>query len=194
VGGDFNCYANSLTSLEGAPQEVGGDFNCLGNDLTSLAGAPQEVGGDFRCHRNQLISLEGAPQVVGGDFNCENNQLTSLKGAPQEVIGNFNCYNNKLTSLEGVPQKIGGSFIFNGLKISWDPVGWLEGFKKYPDLFALLIDDPDILEPHLRNDPKLLINVYTKLSPQTRQELDKRLDTSGEEIRGIRNLGELGFL
>ena len=29
--GNFNCHENSLTSLEGAPQEVGGDFYCYHN-------------------------------------------------------------------------------------------------------------------------------------------------------------------
>ena len=28
VAGDFNCYNNYLTTLEGAPQKVGGTFNC----------------------------------------------------------------------------------------------------------------------------------------------------------------------
>jgi hypothetical protein len=130
VTGDFNCYNNKLTSLEGAPQEVGGDFHCGNNELTSLKGAPQEVasfycgnneltslkdaphevGGHFYCYNNKLTSLEGAPQEVGGDFHCGNNELTSLKDAPQEVGGYFHCGSNALTSLEGAPKKVGGSF------------------------------------------------------------------------------------
>ncbi len=38
VGGDFYCYNNLLTSLEGAPGSVGRDFFCTGNRLTSLVG------------------------------------------------------------------------------------------------------------------------------------------------------------
>ena len=39
--GDFNCYNNKLTTLEGAPSSVGGDFSCsFNNNLTSLEGAP----------------------------------------------------------------------------------------------------------------------------------------------------------
>ena len=100
VGGDFYCYDNQLTSLEGAPQKVGGDFNCSRNQLTSLEGAPQEVGRYFDCGHNQLTSLEGAPQKVGGYFDCSRNQLTSLEGAPQEVGGIFYADNNP------VPEKV----------------------------------------------------------------------------------------
>jgi hypothetical protein len=65
--------------------KVSGNFNCInmGNTLTSLEGAPEEVGGDFDCSNNKLTSLEGAPEKVGGYFNCENSNLTSLEGAPE---------------------------------------------------------------------------------------------------------------
>jgi hypothetical protein len=133
VSGDFEYAENSLTSLEGAPQEVGGNFSCSGNRLTSLEGAPQKVGGSFYCQDNNLTSLVGAPQEVGpdnkptslegspqkvvGDFNCSGNNLTSLEGSPQKVVGDFDCSSNNLTSLEGSPQKVGGDFgcSFNNL-------------------------------------------------------------------------------
>ena len=117
VGGDFDCFSNNLTSLEGAPREVGGDFECSGNKLTTLEGGPREVGGDFICNNNKLTSLKGAPEKVGGDFCCAFNELTSLEGAPEKVGENFNCIHNNLTSLEGCPEKIGGDFdcVFNEL-------------------------------------------------------------------------------
>jgi hypothetical protein len=96
VGGNFNCYNNKLTTLEGAPNSVGGDFYCTFNKLTSLEGAPLSVGGGFYCRDNQLTSLEGAPNSVGGNFNCGYNQLTSLEGCPKSVGGGFYCQNNKL--------------------------------------------------------------------------------------------------
>jgi len=119
VTGNFYCYDNNLTSLEGAPQKVGGDFRCHDNKLTSLVGAPQEVEGDFSCSYNKLTSLEGAPQVVEGSFDCSHNSLTSLVGAPQVVEGSFYCHYNSLTSLVGAPQKVGWDFIcdYNMLKI-----------------------------------------------------------------------------
>ena len=95
VIGDFNCYKNNLTSLQGAPTSVGRDFNCSSNNLTSLQGAPKSVGVDFYCHRNNLISLQGAPTSVGGDFNCASNNLTSLQGAPTSVGGWVDCREQK---------------------------------------------------------------------------------------------------
>ena len=94
VNGDFYCYNNELTTLEGTPRKVGGDFQCMNNKLTTLESAPQEVGGDFSCSGNHLTTLEGAPQKVGGDFYCSKNNLTTLEGAPQEVGGDFYCSNN----------------------------------------------------------------------------------------------------
>ena len=110
VGGYFDCSSNFLVSLEGAPQKVGGDFNCSYNELTSLDGAPQRVGGYFDCRSNSLKSLEGAPQSVGGKFSCSRNSLKSLEGAPQSVGEGFYCTNNELTSLEGAPQSVGEGF------------------------------------------------------------------------------------
>jgi len=107
---DFHCYANKLTSLEGAPSRVDGGFNCSSNELTSLEGAPHKVGKSFYCSHNELTSLKDAPQEVNGSFGCSHNELTSLKDAPQKVVGSFNCNNNELTSLEGAPQEVGGSF------------------------------------------------------------------------------------
>ena len=118
VTGNFGCHNNSLTSLEGAPQEVGGCFYCYDNSLTSLEGAPKEVKGYFYCSHNKLTSLEGAPQEVGVGFNCSDNKLTSLEGAPKEVGGGFDCSDNKLTSLEGAPQVVEGIFWCDGNPIS----------------------------------------------------------------------------
>lgn len=105
VTGNFDCFMNELTSLQGAPKKVGGDFVCEYNKLTSLQGAPQKVGGAFECSYNRLTTLKGAPQQCGS-FNCVNNQLTSLEYAPQECES-FACFNNKLTTLKGAPQKVG---------------------------------------------------------------------------------------
>jgi hypothetical protein len=110
VTGNFNCYDNQLTTLEGSPREVGGYFYCYDNKLTTLEGGPREVGGDFNCSYNQLTTLEGSPGEVGGSFYCHDNQLTTLEGGPREVGGAFNCYDNKLTTLEGAPREVGGYF------------------------------------------------------------------------------------
>jgi hypothetical protein len=66
---------------------VNGDFNCAANHLTSLAGAPETVGGDFDCSKNYLESLDKAPKKVGGDFDCSKNSFKSLKEIPKNVVG-----------------------------------------------------------------------------------------------------------
>jgi hypothetical protein len=104
VEGNFYCYNNQLTHLEGGPQSVGGDFDCRNNQLIHLEGCPEIVGGDFYCRNNQLTSLEGAPRSVGRNFYCYNNQLTTLEGSPQSVGGYFYCYNNQLTTFRGIPE------------------------------------------------------------------------------------------
>jgi len=43
VTGDFHCFNNHLTTLEGSPQKVGEDFYCSGNQLTTLEGSPVKV-------------------------------------------------------------------------------------------------------------------------------------------------------
>jgi hypothetical protein len=106
VAGDFSCYNNNLTSLEGSPKEVGGIFFCSYNNLTSLEGSPKEVGGNFSCYHNKLTSLEGSPKEVGGNFDCSYNNLTSLEGSPKEVGGNFDCSCNKLTSLRNIHKHV----------------------------------------------------------------------------------------
>jgi hypothetical protein len=57
VGGHFNCAANNLTTLEGAPKLVSGYFNCSYNKLTTLVGAPQSVGGHFYCYNNPFAVI-----------------------------------------------------------------------------------------------------------------------------------------
>ena len=83
VAGNFYCYNNFLTSLEGAPHSVGRGFYCYNNSLKSLKGAPATVGGEFWCDVNQLSFLSHAPASVGSSFHCNDNPLVSLEGAPK---------------------------------------------------------------------------------------------------------------
>ena len=100
-GGKFDCAANKLTSLAGAPSHVGGDFNCSDTRLTSLKGAPSHVDGYFYCSDNRLVSLVGAPSHVDGSFSCSVNKLTSLKDVHKhitEIRGKFYAVNNPIES------------------------------------------------------------------------------------------------
>jgi hypothetical protein len=114
VSGNFYCYNNQLTSLEGAPREVGDGFYCYNNQLTSLEGAPREVGGHFNCSNNELRSLSGAPREVGGDFYCYENQLSSLSGISKYISGGIYCYNNQLRDVKGVKDGWRGGFSVKG--------------------------------------------------------------------------------
>ena len=66
--GSVSVYQNVLLAnrqLERLPFSFGvvtGDFYCFGNQLTSLEGAPKKVAGYFSCPNNKLTSLEGAPK------------------------------------------------------------------------------------------------------------------------------------
>jgi len=86
VDDDVDLSEMNLTELPIVFDKVSGDFICYYNKLTSLEGSPREVGGDFICYENQLPSLEGAPREVAGSFSCENNNLTSLDNMPK-IIG-----------------------------------------------------------------------------------------------------------
>ena len=108
VGRSFDCSKQGLRDFKGVRfGKVGLSFVCAANSLTSLDGAPQSVDGNFYCDNNYLTSLEGAPESIEGSFYCSYNSLTSLKGSPQSVKGSFFCSNNSLTSLEGAPQSVG---------------------------------------------------------------------------------------
>lgn len=53
VTGDFDfSLCQTLTSLDGCPEEVGGLFACSGNQLLSLKDAPKKVGLRFACYDN----------------------------------------------------------------------------------------------------------------------------------------------
>ena len=70
VSGDFECFINTFTTLEGSPLEVGGSFSCNSNQLTSLVGGPRKVGGTFNCNVNPLLTLDGIPEEIGGKLIC----------------------------------------------------------------------------------------------------------------------------
>ena len=84
---NFDCGELNLISLTELPipEYVNGNFYCYGNKLTSLQGAPKYVGGNFWCDYNDLTSLKGAPKEVSGDFYCENNSTKFTKEDVRKV-------------------------------------------------------------------------------------------------------------
>jgi hypothetical protein len=161
VSGNFFCYNNQMTSLEGCPNLVEGNFYCDNNKLNSLIGGPIWVGGSFWCRNNRLTNLEGGPSSVGRDFVCHHNQLTSLEGGPDEVGRDFYCYNNQLTSLDGGPDNVGGEFrcdepfktligsfnSYNDFKDSIKEYGWLEGNQIIQVKFQDAVEDENYSKP-----------------------------------------------
>jgi len=141
VTGFFSCWGcSSLTTLEGAPEEVEGNFRCVGcTSLKTLKGAPRKVEGLFDCEGCDLLtSLEGAPEEVGGGFRCSRcfslttlkglpskmegfldislcTSLKNLKGVPNEIKGFFDCDScRSLTTLEEGPKRVNGRFFLKG--------------------------------------------------------------------------------
>ena len=102
TGGDFYCYYNELTSLQGGPKEVGGDFYCSDNKLTSLQGAPTKVGSHFYCSNNKLTSFKDLPlKKMNGIFNFRNNPIKShvLKLLLIEGVRAFICLDKLLQDI-----------------------------------------------------------------------------------------------
>jgi hypothetical protein len=201
IGEDFDCSINQITTLKGGPIKVGRNYDCSFNQLTKLTGAPEEILGDFNCRENSLRSLEGAPRIVHGNFDFTYNPVKNLRGSPRKVGGDFifeynelipeiNVGKRKLSSLEGAPDEIGGWFIYrDDLKIRWNLQGWIEGLKKYPDLF-----DPFIISKYgsdldLKDITPSDFYLLRTHHPAIWQKLQKDQDS----VTTLADLGEIGF-
>ena len=117
IDGDFYCFSNQLTRLEGCPQEVGGDFNCSSNKLTSLEGGPVKVDGHCIYAGNSLESLTGVAETVGEQISLRNNELKNLKDIHRKIKfigGNYaNFSNNPIES------HVVGLLLIKGLTKVW---------------------------------------------------------------------------
>jgi hypothetical protein len=164
VSGDFYCYINNLTSLDGSPTYVGGNFNCYINNLTSLDGSPTYVGGIFYCPSNLLTSLEGCPNYVGGSFYCDYNKLTSLIGDSNYVGGDFYCSYNQLTSLMGCPKEVGGDFYcsYNPISPIIDLFDDVKIYLDYQETFNFLRKDCKVVKHLLEDAIKDFSEYYNK--------------------------------
>ena len=164
VKGNFNCYYNQLTSLEGTPQTVGRSFNCGSNQLTSLVDAPKTVGGGFDCAINQLTSLDGAPKTVKGNFYCDSNQLTSLDGAPKTVDGSFYCGSNQLTSHEGAPQTVDRGFFCGSNPVSERTLASIFNLMKKGKSYQQALEE---FWPKMSNEDRtLMYKDHSSLTPE----------------------------
>ena len=82
VSGDFFCFGNRLTSLEGCPKSVVGNFSCSYNELTSLIYCPEIIGGALSCRHNKIISFEYLENIHIGysssRFLCSYNPIYKI--------------------------------------------------------------------------------------------------------------------
>ncbi len=95
VSGDFYCFGNKLSSLEGCPKFVGGYFDCSINKITSLIYGPEEVKYDFSCSYNKITSLKGGPIIINGGFMLEENPIKVID-CSIKIGGVINIYQTKL--------------------------------------------------------------------------------------------------
>ena len=137
VEGDFNCSGRNLENFKGIQfGAVSGSFYCYANSLTSLEGAPKTVGGGFYCHSNSLTSLEGAPETVGGDFYSDDLRIPKGKWGLETFI-------HLLTTGEPEEQKLVSSLVDPKVlqqKIDENPEGMLvklKGRLKHPHFQSL---------------------------------------------------------
>jgi hypothetical protein len=98
VNWDVNLTIEGLTELPLQFGKVTGSFDCNANKLTTLKGAPHRVGGRFDCDDNRLTSLEFCPRSVGRHFYCKWNNIREFTGL-KYIGGWFFCYDNPIFNI-----------------------------------------------------------------------------------------------
>jgi hypothetical protein len=84
-----------LNSLKYSPRRVMGDFSCYGNNLTDLEGGPLFVGTDFWCGGNPLDSFLGHPEYIKGTLSFTfNPNLRCMRIIDIKGISGFRVYND----------------------------------------------------------------------------------------------------
>jgi hypothetical protein len=101
VDGNVDLIKQKLKTIPVQFGEINGNFYCWYNDLTSLEGCPHTVKGSFFCNFNKLDNLKGGPKYVLDEYNCSCSTLKSLEGCALEV-GTLNFRKNKLVSMIGI--------------------------------------------------------------------------------------------
>jgi len=203
IKGNFSIRNNrSITHLGFAPSLVKGDFECSSTNIESLEGCPQRVNGSFDCsNNNELNSLEGSPRYVGKDLDVRGcTGIQNLVGGPEHVGGAVNLTGTRITSLDGFPNGASSLYYYSdtdyhrNINIEWNPRGWLEGVMVYPYLFAPLLNDPERVYDHVKDDPSLLFQVYQHLSPGMKSEIENLSGMDEETIESIGAAHRLGLI
>jgi hypothetical protein len=116
VGGDFLCYENNLTSLEGAPQGVGGRFKCDAFELKR---------GEWNLKGWLKVLKEGSPEA----------QKLILPLLPAEEL-------NKEIQKDpaGMIMKLKDIWNDEGFKETRSKLVWPKGYEQEADLVGDLDD------------------------------------------------------
>lgn len=150
VYGDFFCQGNDLINLIGGPKAIltGGQYNCMANELITLEGAPLESP-NFYCAKNNITTLKGAPKKVFGSFDCSINHLVNLDYAPQLIEDDMDVSENNLVSLKSNnPITVSHLYIHTNPKLELD----FDSCKNIKINGNLLIDDTmmSFINPNLK--------------------------------------------
>ena len=98
INGEFNCFANKLNSLKGAPTEIHGDFDAGINNLNSLEYFPKYIKGNIFLRSNNLESLKFLPKNINGVLDIANNNIRNFSYFPN-VKEIFYLNNNPIQKL-----------------------------------------------------------------------------------------------
>jgi len=130
IGKWLDISDNSLTSLDGCPEEVNGYFKCNDNKLSNLIGGPVKVTGDYDCSDQRgegSFKLDGCAKEIGESFRCVNNYIETLEGGPEKVGSGLDLENNKLIDLKGSLKEVGTSGRYYSIDVKRNNIATLEG-------------------------------------------------------------------
>ena len=202
IKGNFTIRNNEASNLSFAPSLVKGNFECSSTEIESLEGCPERVNGSFICSNNsELYSLEGSPRYVGKDLDLRGcRRIPNLIGGPDYVGGTVCLIGTRMESLDGFPKGAKNLYYYrdtdyhNKIDINWNMEGWLEGLKKYPELFVPLLDDAQKIYDVIKENPVDLSKIYKILKPGVQKEIEIMSGLDRETIETIGDMHGMGLI
>jgi hypothetical protein len=145
VDGDVNLTFKGLEKIPIKFGNVKGEFSCYHNKLTSLEGCPKSVD-ILRAYNNKLKSFIGTPKVVN-TLQVNDNEILSLKGLEYSSITYLQYSNNPIHHItynwlrENSSPDLYKVELFNDLDI-------IVGNKLYYEKLLYFHENTDIPLPH----------------------------------------------
>ncbi|WP_299134030.1 T9SS type A sorting domain-containing protein [uncultured Tenacibaculum sp.] len=97
---NFNCFENSLSSIDFSQNLALHTINIGKNNLTSLNLSGNPLLTSLSCSQNQIVSINISQNILLETLGCSNNQLSSLDISNNVALKNLYCYTNPLGSLD----------------------------------------------------------------------------------------------